>query len=52
VRRTSDYIEKAKDRVTSQVKEGIQSILEAEEYYRSFNKMLEENINYLSEQRS
>jgi hypothetical protein len=41
-----DYIEKAKDRVTSQVKEGIQSILEAEEYYRSFNKMLEENINY------
>jgi hypothetical protein len=42
----TDYLEKAKDRVTSQVKEGIQSILEAEEYYRSFNKMLEENINY------
>lgn len=41
-----EYIEKAKDRVTSQVKEGIQSILDAEEYYRNFSKMLEENINY------
>jgi hypothetical protein len=42
----SDYINKAKNRITSQLNEGIQSILEAEEYYRNFNKMLEENINF------
>ena len=42
----SDYINKAKNRVTSQLNESIQSILEAEDYYRNFNKMLEENINF------
>jgi len=42
----SDYVEKAKVRVTSEIKDSIESILETEEYYRNFNKMLEENINY------
>ena len=42
----SEYLESVKERVTLQIKDSINGILDAENYYRDFNSMLKENIEY------
>jgi hypothetical protein len=42
----SEYLQSAKERVTLQIKDSITAILDAEKYYRDFNSMLKENIEY------
>jgi hypothetical protein len=42
----TEYIQSAKERVTTQIKDGITAILAAEKYYIDFSSMLQENIEY------
>ena len=42
----TEYIQSAKERVTTQIKDGINAILDAENYYKDFSSMLRENIEY------
>jgi competence CoiA-like predicted nuclease len=42
----NEYIQSAKERVTTQIKDGINAILDAENYYKNFSSMLRENIEY------
>jgi len=42
----TEYIQSARDRVTIQIKDSINAILDAEKYYQNFSSMLKENIEY------
>ncbi len=42
----TEYIQSARDRVTMQIKDSINAILDAEKYYQNFSFMLKENIEY------